>query len=101
MTPKEIVKKFEEENINDLLSILEELGDRKIRKKIKKMNRKILSSIDKIVFEQFDYQIHFNIINRFSETYLIISSSNDNHKDFYNIIDKDFKIYWSKLKNLD
>ena len=95
-----IVKDFEENSVKIILNLLLELNEFNLYNQIMIMNNKILSNLDKLIFDDFDFKTHLNALLRFVRTYKFIMNSKFNNR-FIEELKTEFYIYWSKIKNFE
>lgn len=95
-----IVKDFEENRVKIILNLLLQLNEFNLYNQIMIMNNKILSNLDKLIFDDFDFKTHLNALLRFARTYKFIMNSKFNNK-FIEELKTEFYIYWSKIKNFE
>lgn len=97
MNKVEIIYNFEKNSLKQIVQKLEELSLNDLVMKINANSNKIANSDKLIINEDFDFGIHFEVMLNFIMNYTKYATYSNN-QEFYEIVLKDFQLYWQNIK---
>lgn len=97
MNKKDIIINFENNMMKRIIQKLNDLKFNDFVQQISENSKKILEATYLEINEDFDFEIHFEVITNYIMNYVRHSSYNNDH-DFFNIVLNDFHLYWKNIK---
>lgn len=94
----QLIYNFEKNLLNNIIDKLDKMGFTDFTCLIKSNSQKILTSETLKINEEFDFEIHFEVMSNYINNYddqLI----NSNKLIFIEIVQNDFILYWKNIKN--
>lgn len=97
MNKVDIIYNFENNLLKQIVQKLEELSLNDLVMQINSNSNKIANSDKLIINEDFDFEIHFEVMLKFIMNYTKYATYSNN-QEFYEIVLKDFQLYWQNIK---